>query len=157
MDYKTFSAAIEFSSEDEVFVGKVLDIDSLILFSAVDVDGLKKEFYQAVDAYLEHCRAQGLAPEKPCKGTFNVRIGPDLHRQAVTLARTLRRSLNDFVREAVQIHIRASARSLVQSEEPILLQRVPIRAEGGISPWSHVSEQPGVLESELEGSSRVYN
>ena len=39
--------------------------------------------------------------EKPCKGTFNVRIGPELHLQAVLRARQNNESLNSFVKEAI--------------------------------------------------------
>jgi predicted HicB family RNase H-like nuclease len=41
--------------------------------------------------YLEICKEQGNEPEKAFKGTFNVRISPELHqRVAVAAARRKR-------------------------------------------------------------------
>ncbi|NEU32775.1 toxin-antitoxin system HicB family antitoxin, partial [bacterium LRH843] len=38
-------------------------------------------------------------PDQPFKGTFNVRISPDLHRKAVLASSN---SLNNFVSDAIQ-------------------------------------------------------
>ena len=38
-------------------------------------------FYAAVDDYLEFCKEVGKDPEREYKGTFNVRISPELHKK----------------------------------------------------------------------------
>jgi predicted HicB family RNase H-like nuclease len=156
LTYKGFSASVDFSAEDEVFTGKVLDVDSLILFSATDVNGLKKEFHVAVDGYLDHCKFLGVAPEKPCKGTFNVRIGADLHRQAATMAKGMNQSLNDFVRLAVYSSVQACLRATTSHEASVdLVFPLPSREE--VSAWSYRSATGESHRGDLEDAPRVYN
>ena len=45
-------------------------------------------FGKAVEDYLELCNLNGKEPEKVYKGSFNVRISPELHKQAAQ--RTIR-------------------------------------------------------------------
>jgi predicted HicB family RNase H-like nuclease len=42
---------------------------------------------KAVDDYLETCSSQSICAEKPCKGSFNVRIGHKLHLSAMLAAK----------------------------------------------------------------------
>ena len=43
-----------------------------------------------------------MAPETPLKGSFNVRVGPELHRRAVIAAGRAGMSLNAFVARALE-------------------------------------------------------
>jgi predicted HicB family RNase H-like nuclease len=45
------------------------------------------------------------APEKPFKGSFNVRISPELHRKAALLAMEEKSSLNSLVAESIRERI----------------------------------------------------
>lgn len=107
--YKNYTASVEFSSEDMLLVGRIEDIDSLIVFSAEDAKALEVEFKAAVDAYLAHCAELNVTPERPCKGSFNIRIGQDLHRQSATAAKTQNISLNEYVKRAVAAYVRREA------------------------------------------------
>jgi predicted HicB family RNase H-like nuclease len=40
--------------------------------------------------------------EKSYKGSFNVRLSPDLHRRAATSAKIYGTTLNTFVKEAIE-------------------------------------------------------
>ena len=60
--------------------GRVLGIQEKVTYQAVRADELVKNFHQAVDMYLEQCKKNGVSPEIPYKGSFNVRISPALHR-----------------------------------------------------------------------------
>lgn len=51
-------------------------------YEATDVTGLETNFKEAVDDYLKLCQRHGKQPEKPFKGSFNVRIPSELHRTA---------------------------------------------------------------------------
>lgn len=101
LEYKGYYASLRFSSEDEVFYGKLLGIDDLVNFEGASVRELKKAFHEAVDDYLETCKKLGKEPNKTYKGTFNVRLTTDLHRQAALYAAMHNVSLNDFVRTAI--------------------------------------------------------
>jgi predicted HicB family RNase H-like nuclease len=63
-------------------------------------------FEVLVDDYIETCRAVGKAPAKPFRGTFNVRIGPELHRQAALAAADAGETLNAWVIGAAQERLR---------------------------------------------------
>jgi predicted HicB family RNase H-like nuclease len=101
LEYKSYYASVHFSSEDEVFYGKLLGIDDLVNFEGASVKELKKAFHEAVDDYLETCKELGKEPNKTYKGTFNVRISTDLHKSAAVYAAIHNVSLNDFVKTAI--------------------------------------------------------
>lgn len=101
LEYKNYYAEVHFSGEDEVFYGKIIGINDLVTFEGTTVKELKKEFREAVDDYLATCKELGKEPEKTYKGTFNVRIPSELHRQAARYATLKKMTLNDFVRHAI--------------------------------------------------------
>jgi predicted HicB family RNase H-like nuclease len=55
-----------------------------------------------VEDYLETCQRIGKEPNKTYKGSFNVRIPAELHREAAMFAASAAISLNDFVKTAIQ-------------------------------------------------------
>ena len=77
MTYKGYIGTVHYSEEDEVFHGKIEAINDLIMFEGTSVKELKKAFHEAVDDYLETCKEMGRDPQKPFKGSFNVRIPSD--------------------------------------------------------------------------------
>jgi predicted HicB family RNase H-like nuclease len=60
------------------------------------------KFKEAVDDYLETCKGLSIKPRKSFKGTFNVRIDPELHREAAFQASKRNISLNKLVEEAIE-------------------------------------------------------
>ena len=106
LEYKSYYATIHYSAEDEIFYGKLIGVNDLISFEGVSVIEIKEAFREAVDDYIETCRELGKEAEKPYKGSFNVRIPSDLHKQAVIQAASKNMSLNDFVRLAIDYTIR---------------------------------------------------
>lgn len=103
MTYKGFYGSVEASIEDNCLYGKLQFIRPLISYEAQTPIELKKAFEAAVDDYLQDCNLQGIEPEKPCKGSFNVRIGPDRH---LLLAMNVgegrsAKSINDLVIQAI--------------------------------------------------------
>ncbi len=99
--FADYYAIVHFSAEDDVFFGKIIGINDVVSFEGTTVAQLKKAFHEAVDDYLETCVALGKEPEKLYKGSFNVRIPSELHRQAALQATRKKMSLNDFVRFAI--------------------------------------------------------
>jgi hypothetical protein len=72
------------------------------MFEGKSVQALKKAFHEAVDDYLETCREMVREPNKPFKGSFNVRVPVELHRKAATKAAKLGLSLNQLVQKALE-------------------------------------------------------
>lgn len=101
LQYKDYYASVHFSAEDDVFHGKIIGINDLVSFEGASVKELKKAFHEAVEDYLDTCRQLKKEPNKTYKGTFNVRITSDLHKQAAVVAAQNNISLNDFVKTAI--------------------------------------------------------
>lgn len=72
-----------------------------ILFEGNSVKELKEDFENAIDSYLELCKKRNEEPEKQYKGSFNVRIKPELHREAAIVAKRNNISLNQLVERAI--------------------------------------------------------
>ena len=106
LEYKGYTGTIEYSKEDGLLFGKVLGIKALISYEGSTGKMLEADFTDAIDTYLADCKQDRVAPEKPFKGSFNVRIAPELHKQAALLAREENTSLNSFVAEAIPVSTR---------------------------------------------------
>lgn len=103
MEYKGYVGSVEFSEEDELFFGKVMGIRSLISYEGTTAKELINDFHTSVDDYLAICEAEGKEPEKAYKGSFNIRISPELHKQAVICATSRKMTLNSFVENALRL------------------------------------------------------
>lgn len=66
LSYKGYQGTVKRSSENNVLYGQVTGIRSLISYEGKTLDELKKDFQEAIDDYLEMCKAHGKTPEKPC-------------------------------------------------------------------------------------------
>lgn len=102
MEYKGYIGSVEFSEEDSMFFGKVMGIRSLISYEGTNASELVNDFHQAVDDYLEMCKSENILPEKAYKGSFNVRISPELHKMAAIAAISHQMTLNRFVENSIE-------------------------------------------------------
>lgn len=119
MKYKGYYARIEYSDEDRLLCGKIEDVNDLVNFSGETVDEVENAFHNAVDEYLAFCDSVGKEPERPCSGTFNVRIRPELHRALVRKATLDGSSLNATVEKAISAYLNPPASQVV------LVERIP--------------------------------
>ncbi len=101
LKYKEFIGSVHFSSEDDLFYGKIQGIGDSITFEGNSVVDLKKAFEEAVEDYVAICRQIEKDPHKSYKGSFNVRIKSDLHKKAAFKSLELGISLNQFVEKAI--------------------------------------------------------
>lgn len=106
LKYKEYLATVEYSTEDEVFYGKLFGINDLVTFEGASVKEIKSAFEEAVDDYIETCKEVNKKPEKSFKGSFNVRVPSELHKDAAFIAVQNNVSLNDFVKGAIQYAIK---------------------------------------------------
>ncbi len=102
MQYKDYIGSIEFNEADSIFYGKVMGVRALISYEGSSALELSTDFHSAVDEYLEECKQLDREPEKSYKGSFNVRISPELHKKAVIQALAKQMTLNSFVEQALQ-------------------------------------------------------
>jgi predicted HicB family RNase H-like nuclease len=111
-EYNGYLGSAEISIEDSCAHGKILFINDVVTYESDSVKELEAEFRLAVDDYLETCIEIDKEPDKTMKGTFNVRIGAELHKKAlirsksdgVTLNEVIKTSVEQYVNSAAEIH-----------------------------------------------------
>ncbi|GGC87237.1 type II toxin-antitoxin system HicB family antitoxin [Halopseudomonas salina] len=118
LEHKGFQGSVDFSIEDGIVHGKILHIADMITYDADSVPELVKAFEEAVDDYLETCEAIGKKPDKPFSGTFNVRIGAPLHMAVAKTAAREDKSVNEFVREALDCHVNGRHQEIHHHYQP---------------------------------------
>lgn len=106
-EYQGYLGEVNFSEEDNLLFGKVLFIKDLISYEGQSVKELKTSFIKAIDEYLNDCATVKKNPDKPFKGSFNIRIGEKLHRE-VALSLQENQSINSFIKEAIKKALNAA-------------------------------------------------
>ena len=102
LEYRGYHAAISYDADDELFVGEVFGIVDSLSFHGSSIDELKQKFADCIENYLDVCKQIGKEPEKEFKGSFNVRIPSELHRQIAILATQQKITLNQYVVNALR-------------------------------------------------------
>jgi len=110
MEYKGYYGSIHYSDEDRCFYGKIEYIRSLVSYEGQDAVSIRKSFEDSVDDYLSTCKAINKAPEKPFKGSFNVRTGPELHKKASIYAQQKKMNLNNVIIKALESYLSKGSR-----------------------------------------------
>lgn len=104
--YKDFVGTVQYNADDKLFHGKLAFITDLVTFEGSSVTELEAAFVDAVDDYIELCEQVGKKPEKSFAGSFNIRMKPELHRQAALASLEKGVSLNQLVIDAVSRYVR---------------------------------------------------
>ncbi len=105
LEYKGYHTRIEFDSEELLLRGKIEGIKDFVNFESSDIHTIEEEFHAAVDEYLEFCKEVGKEPDKEYKGTFNIRISPELHKQLAIVAIKNGDTLNATVEKAIAEYV----------------------------------------------------
>lgn len=106
LNYKGYSGSCLFSMEDECLHGRILFITDLITYEGNTIPELKESFKKAVNDYLDYCKETGKEANKPYSGTFNVRISPELHKEAAQCAKRAGINLNEYVKRSLEKKVR---------------------------------------------------
>ena len=102
MRYKNYYGSAHYSDDDKIFYGKVEFIRALVSYEGTDVRSLRNAFEEAVDDYLETCKEQGNEPEQPFKGSFNIRVGSNLHQRVALEAMKRGVTLNKYIVDVLE-------------------------------------------------------
>lgn len=97
--YKDYQGSVTY--EDGELVLQILHIDDFITTECDSAADAQTAFEALVDDYLATCAQLGKEPNRPFKGSFNVRVSPDLHRRAAMAAADEGVSLNAWVERAM--------------------------------------------------------
>ena len=101
MTCKGYAAKIEYSDDDDCFVGHIAGIKDVIGFHADSVKELRRAFEEAVDDYVATCEKLGRSPQKPYSGKLMLRVPPDVHAHAAMMAEAHGKSLNQWAAEVL--------------------------------------------------------
>lgn len=108
LHYKDYYGTINVSEEDNILYGKVIGIKGLLSYEGETVEELKQDFREVVDEYIADCKRNNIKPQISYKGTFNVRIAPELHRDLAKYADNNKESLNSAVTTAIENLVQAN-------------------------------------------------
>lgn len=107
ISHKGYTARVEYDERDNILVGRLLGVRSIIGFHADTVFDLRSEFEKAVEDYLAECQEVGVAPEKPASGKLLLRVPPEVHGKALVAAQASGKSLNQWATEVLQSAVQA--------------------------------------------------
>ena len=102
IQYKGYVGSVEFSEKDGLFFGKVRGIRSLISYEGENAQELLSDFHAAIDDYLHACEAEEKEPDVAFKGSFNVRLSPELHRKLFIYTTAHQMSINKYIEDTLQ-------------------------------------------------------
>ena len=105
IEYKGYIGVVEFDDKAKIFHGDVINTRDVITFQGTSVDEIETSFRDSINDYLEWCEKDGVNPEKPYSGKFNLRLSPELHKEVAITAKKLKISINTFVEKALQDEI----------------------------------------------------
>lgn len=109
MSFQGYTARVEYDERDDILVGRVLGLRSIISFHGRTVAELRREFVAAIKDYLGDCEEQGISPEKPASGKLLLRVPPELHSQAQIKAQSMGKSVNQWATEALEQAVQADS------------------------------------------------
>ena len=102
MEYNGYHAVVTFDDEVGILHGEVIDTRDVITFQGKSVDELRQAFKDSVEEYLKICAERNREPDKPFSGRVVLRMEPEIHRAAVTAAKSGGISLNSWVVGAIK-------------------------------------------------------
>jgi predicted HicB family RNase H-like nuclease len=106
LQHKGFVGKVEFDDEANIFHGEVLCLRDVVTFQGTTVEEVRTAFVASVEDYLAFCAARGEQAEQAFSGQFVMRVAPELHRAIAIWASLQHTSINNFVTQAVQEHLR---------------------------------------------------
>ena len=154
LQYKDYQGEVEFD-EDHLVI-RILHIDDFI---TTEVDSALKAhaaFVELVDDYIASCEELGKQPCKPFKGSFNVRMTPQLHKQVAFAAAAAGQSLNAYVVQAIEDKLHANevdaiSNNVARTMADYVMHRSQRRQEA--SPWQFLDfDTPDQLSETWEGA-----
>ena len=107
ISHKGYTARVEYDERDNILIGRLFGIRSIISFYADTVVKLRIEFEKAVEDYLAECKEEGVKPEKPASGKLLLRIPPEVHGKALVAAQAAGKSLNQWATEVLRSAVHA--------------------------------------------------
>jgi predicted HicB family RNase H-like nuclease len=116
MTYKGYTANMVFDAIDKIIVGRVQELDDILVFHGESVSEFESSFHAVVDAYLAASETLNSAPEKPASGKLMLRIAPEVHAAALKAAARSGTSLNKWAEKAL---VQAAGAATTRPRAPV--------------------------------------
>ena len=129
LSYKGYHASIEYDAEDGILVGTVFGVRDTLAFHGSSIAEITETFHDCIDTYLQVCAEPGISPDKQYRGSFNVRIPPELHRKAAFAAEQKGISLNQLIQEAIEDRVASSPYGNVSIMIPVTRNTISVQAK----------------------------
>jgi len=108
LEYKGYFGTIEYSEGDKCFFGNVLDLSkSNITYEGENPSELFEDFKGAIDMYLEHCKINGINPEKPLNQLLNILLPSHIQNRVSIYAKNHGTTIDDFICESIERRLEA--------------------------------------------------
>jgi predicted HicB family RNase H-like nuclease len=101
LNYRGYTARMDFDADDKIIVGRVVDIDDIITFHGQSVTEFELAFHQAIDGYIHACEQLGQTADKPASGRMMLRVNPLVHAAAVKASARSGESLNKWAEKVL--------------------------------------------------------
>ncbi|MGI6227382.1 MAG: type II toxin-antitoxin system HicB family antitoxin [Peptococcales bacterium] len=151
LEYKGYYSKIEYIAEDGILFGKIEGINDLVTFQSDKASEIKNEFINAVEDYLTLCEELGKEPNKSYKGTFNIRIKPELHRQISLHAIKNNNSLNNEIEKAIEFYL-SNAGFEIKFEEKFNNLYSQLSKQANLM-WSNIFKSDNYINFTLKNNS----
>jgi predicted HicB family RNase H-like nuclease len=139
LKYNGYFGTVEYSFEDECLWGKIQFINDVVTYESNNADDIQQQFEVAVDDYLETCAEFGKEPDKTMTGSFNVRIGEELHKLATMRACQDKVSINEIAKKSFELYLNSSAE---------------IHNHVSVNIHKHEESQPTVITQSFDNASK---
>ena len=100
LEYKGYVGTVE--ADDGAFVGRVAGLRDVITFEGDTFAAVDRAFRDSIDDYLAFCAERGEAPDRPYSGKIPLRVDPETHRRAASLAQAQGLSLNQWIAKRIE-------------------------------------------------------
>ncbi|MDR4954238.1 type II toxin-antitoxin system HicB family antitoxin [Chryseobacterium sp. ES2] len=132
LEHRGIKGSVEYDIENQIFYGKLLNINGAVMYEAVESKEFFENFREAVDEYIEDCEEHNIPIKKEFKGSFNVRTSPGTHEKLFTISEQKGIKLNTAINEAFDYYLS----SLTKDIEFPVLQIAPASDTRGLVPAS---------------------
>ena len=102
MSHKGYTARVEYDERDNIFVGRILGIRSIISFHGETVSELRVGVRARSQGVPGPVQRPGIHPEKPASGKLLLRVPPEVHGRALVAAQAAGKSLNQWATQVLQ-------------------------------------------------------
>ena len=108
LEYNGYTGSVEYSAEDDCLFGEVIGMKSLMIYQGESLEELRDGFRQVVDEYIASCEETGQEPQRPYKGSFNIRVGRERHMKLGAEAFSMNMSINSLLNRIIDEHFESA-------------------------------------------------